>query len=407
MASNIKNKDYAFDEINLKISGLNQNHEKKTYKTSELFNLILTPPKNSTPTIVPMILGASSITLDYTNVNNYQVTRLVIKILKNQTETLHEAVGNAYVKRFGLQSPDCVIHLEENVHQVKQDSNNSSSSSSSSNNTSCSNPSRGSTEASSVKSFPEISSLKSLCKRLILIMEHTNGVTLTEAFSREDILSKIKDWKSIHKQFGMIAILDLFMGNFDRLFGMRGLNFDRHINFGNIMIDHHKLSLVNNHKLLFIDNPTCPAVIKLKEPFDREREIQKVENLKMAPYLKKRKIESLKKISCYQLVNNVSLLFEKVIKNQKKERKDFINVIAEEFETLMQQTEQVTSTCKDQYKQHLRENILSGMQEGIKRLKNQFSKDFLPESLEKKLSHGFLSLMEKNKKIISTFVEKK
>lgn len=340
-----------------------------------LFQSFVASLKNKEPgtSIIKTSEGKNAYTFQCSLAEGDKTSFFVTKVLKNARQVAHELAGNYYVGQFSLNAPSSnqyseTLNREEASLIVKQ--------------------------AELKASEQELSGYSLLC------MEKIQGMSLAQFFLTGKY-QEVKDWASIQEQFGEIAVLDLFMGNLDRFFGVQGRNFIPKVNFGNVMLTEN----LDTIQVTFIDNPPIQEIVNINS-LSVEEKVNEIKNLQLPPRIKQRKIQELQSQGTQftpEIVNSLNKLFEGVLYDKGK-RKTFSDAIIKGLEQqvidcLHKEDKREAFHHLSHYLTNLEVNIERGIEKGLQRMKAGFSIN-LQEELLTHLSPAFLLLIEKNNKII-------
>lgn len=340
-----------------------------------LFQSFLASLKNKEPgtSIIKTSEGKNAYTFQCSLSEGDKTYFFVTKVLKNARQVAHELAGNTYVEQFSLNSPSSnqysqTLNREEASLIVK--------------------------EAELKTSQQELSGYSLLC------MEKIQGKSLAQFFLTGKY-QEIKDWTSIQEQFGEIAVLDLFMGNLDRFFGVQGRNFIPKVNFGNVMLTEN----LDTIQVTFIDNPPIQEIVNISS-LSVEEKVNEIKSLQLPPRIKQRKIQELESQGTQftpEIVNSLNKLFQGVLCDKEK-KKTFSDAIIKGLEQqvidcLHKEDKREALSHLSHYLTNLEVNIERGIEKGLQRIKEGFSIN-LQEEILTQLSPAFLLLIEKNNNTI-------
>lgn len=353
-------------------------YSKEIRAVDNLFQSFIASLKNKEPgtSIIKTSEGRNAYTFQCSLAEGNKTSFFVIKVLKNARQVAHELAGNIYIEQFSLNSPSSnqysqTLNPEEANLIVK--------------------------EAELKTSGQELSGYSLLC------MEKIQGMSLAQFFLTGKY-QEIKDWTSIQEQFGKIAVLDLFIGNLDRFFGVQGRNFIPKVNFGNVMLTEN----LDTIQVTFIDNPPIQEIVNINS-LSVEEKVNEIKSLQLPPRIKQRKIQELESQGTQftpEIVNSLNKLFQGVLYDKEK-KKTFSDAIIKGLEhqvidCLHKEDKREALSCLSHYLTNLEVNIERGIEKGLQRIKEGFSIN-LQEELLTQLSPAFLLLIEKNNNTIKNY----
>lgn len=353
----------------------------KTKLADEFFKKFISDLENNSAgtTMQQTAEGLSGFNFVCTTVEGDHTTHFFLKILKREDESLQEVSGNTIVKNFGLLTPDCCrvsYRVDRKMGEVI------------------------------LKQIHHDKPESGLEGYSINIMDKVEGISFKQFFQTGKY-REVMDWSKIQQEMGETAILDLFMGNYDRFFTLAGSHPVGKSNLGNAMLG--KLSSHSSSEklsLILIDNQPYREILKVETDCNKKIE-QMMDGKPLASLspLRRKRIMLLQQESNQsyipQLIKNANLALKKVLDGSGKEK--FILAVKEGVMYGIRDNIDISNQEYDvkgfnRYRECFEKNIAIGVERGISKLKKR-SQHLLDTKLGEKLSKGFQLLMEKNKEL--------